>query len=138
MMLFTLCCFETGSQKYIYPLATLICTLIANHINLVQRQEAEHILLDLLERQEHNPVMLYNLGLIYAEDRQYTQAMKYARSALSFGQGPFGAASTLLALILSGRYTFSPSISTAIQIISHVYASFITKEICTVLVMLGC
>lgn len=77
----------------------------------MQRQEAEQILLGLLEHQERNPVMLYNLGLIYAEDRQYTQAMKYARSALSIAQGPFGAASALLALILSGRYTFTPWIA---------------------------
>lgn len=50
------------------------------------------------------PIILYNLALLYAEDRHYNQALKLARLGLSNAQGAFGPASALIALILSGRY----------------------------------
>ncbi|GMH32927.1 hypothetical protein BSKO_00761 [Bryopsis sp. KO-2023] len=67
------------------------------------RQQAEKILMSLLERHQDDPIVLYNLGLLFAEDRQYGQALKYARAALSIAQVSFGPASALVALILSGR-----------------------------------
>lgn len=48
-------------------------------------------------------LVLYNLGLLYAESRQYTLALKHGRGALSVSDGSLAPAWALVALILSGR-----------------------------------
>lgn len=66
------------------------------------------------DRLGDDAVVLYNLGLLYAESRQYTAALKHARGALSVSEGSLAPAWALVALILSGRYDpYFPSITMA-------------------------
>ncbi|CAD7695952.1 unnamed protein product [Ostreobium quekettii] len=90
------------------------------------RREAMSILSRLADKSGEDALVLYNMALLHAESRQYTEALKNGRAALSVSEGLLAPAWALVALILSGRRELSAALEVldgALSEVNEVYES---------------